>query len=339
MGDDVRAEKELAHAAELVPAEPAGWANWGILRLRQRDFDAASERLERAKKLAPQDGHIYYLLGLLEIGKGHSAEAIADFRKSIELAPKNLIATYQLAEEMERQGDANSDAEFQKLMQQIVDAQPSNVAALLELGRVAAKRGDAATLKRVVDSIKGESQSWPPEVQQQVDALQSAAMGPEPRTAALRTTYLRNVLMRVPEFRKDLAAIKPQPGDEAQPFAHFLRMETPKFTPAPADTAMHFDAQPLANADKTKWTWIGSVSLGDAGAPTVVEANGDEVRLASGAKFSFPGGAAHEPLRPKALFLSISTMTSRPIWFWRALVELDFTGRTAHRHLPMLLPN
>ena len=56
--------------------------------------------------------------------------------------------------------------------------------------------------------------------------------------------------MRLPDFRKDLAAIKPQPGDEAQPFTHFLRMETPKFTPAPPDTAMRFDPQPLANPDK-----------------------------------------------------------------------------------------
>ena len=154
VGDDVRAEKELGASTELVPAEPAGWANWGILRLRQRDFDAASERLQKARKLAPQNGHIYYLLGLVETGKGRSADAIADFKKAIELDPKNLIATYQLAEEIERQGDANSDAEFQKLMQQIVDAQPNNVAALLELGRVAAKRGDIATLKQVVDSIQ-----------------------------------------------------------------------------------------------------------------------------------------------------------------------------------------
>ena len=301
VGDDVRAEKELAHSTELVSAEPAGWANWGILRLRQRDFDAASERLERAKKLAPQNGHIYFLLGLVETGKGHSAEAIADFQKSIDLEPRNLIATYRLAEEIERQGDANSDTEFQKLMQQIVDAQPKNIAALLELGRIAAKRGDIATLKHVVDSMKSESQSWPPEVKPQFDALQSAASGPEPRTAALRTTYLRNVLMRLPDFRKDLAGIKPQPGDEAQPFTHFLRMETPKFTPAAADTGMHFEAQPLANPDKTRWTWIGAVSLGDAGRPTVVEANGNEVRLESGARFPFPGGAAHDSPMPEGI--------------------------------------
>ena len=98
-----------------------------------------------------------------------------------------------------------------------------------------------------------------------------------------------------------MAAIKPQPGDEAQPFTHFLRMETPKFTPAPADTAMTFDPQPLANPDKTQWSWIGAVSLGDAGAPTVVEANGNEVRLASGAKFPFPGGAAHSSPTPEGI--------------------------------------
>src|SRR5271163_1757165 len=99
VGDDVRAERELARITQIVSGEPTGWANWGILRLRQRDFDAAAERMEKARKLAPQNGHIYYLLGLVETGKGHSAEAIADSKKSIDLAPKNLIATYQLAEE------------------------------------------------------------------------------------------------------------------------------------------------------------------------------------------------------------------------------------------------
>jgi hypothetical protein len=301
VGDDVRAERELARSAELVSGEPAGWANWGILRLRQRDFDAASERLQKARKLAPQNGHIYYLLGLVETGKGHSAEATADFRQAIELDPKNLIATYELASEIEREGDANSDAEFEKLMQRIVDAQPNNVAALLELGRIAAKRGDNATLKQVAGSIKAKSQSWPPEVEQQFEALQSAAFGPEPKTAALRTTYLRNVLMRLPGFRKDLAAIKSQPGDEAQPFTRFLRMETPKFTPAPADTAMTFDPQPLANPDKTRWTWIGAISLGDTGKPTVVEANASEVRLATGAKLPFPGGPTRLSPTPEGI--------------------------------------
>jgi Tfp pilus assembly protein PilF len=301
VGDDVRAESELARATQIAPGEPAAWADWGVLGLRQRNFDAAAPRLERARTLAPKNDAIYYLLGLLEAGKGHSTEAIANFRKASEINPKNLIATYQLAEEIERQGDSNSDAEFQKLMEQILQTQPDNLATLLELSRVAAKRGDAASLKNAVTRIQTQSQGWPPEVQQQLAALETAASGPDPRSAAVRTTFLRNVLMRVPSFRRSLAVIKPPPGDEAQPFTHFLRLPTPVFTAAPADMAMTFRPEPLTNTDKTQWNWIGAISLSDTGAPVVAEANGSSVHLSSGANLPFPGGASKIPPLPEGI--------------------------------------
>ena len=305
VGDDVRADRELARATQTVPGEPAAWANWGVLALRQRNFDPAGQRLEQAQKLAPRNDAIDYLLGLLESGRGKSAEAINYFRKAVEINPNNLIATYRLAEEIERQGDPNSDAEFQALMQRIVDAKPDNLAALLELSRVAAKRGDAAALKRSVARIELQSQAWPPEVKEQLAALEAAAAGPDFRAAAMRTTFLRNVLMRVPSFRQSLAAIKPPPGDEAQPFTRFLRLESPLFAPAPADSAMTFNVEPLPNQDKApeqnRWNWIGAISLSDTGAPIVAEANGSAVHLATGATFPFPGGAAKTPPQPEGI--------------------------------------
>src|SRR5580658_2528363 len=147
VGDDVQAESKLSELTQLVPAEPAGWANWGVLALRQRNYDLAAQRLERARGLAAQNDHIYDLLGILERDRGHSAEAIADLRKAVDFNPKNLRAAYALGEEIERQGDANSEREFQQVIQSILAAQPDNLAALLELSRVAAKRGDAATLR------------------------------------------------------------------------------------------------------------------------------------------------------------------------------------------------
>jgi len=348
VGDDVRAERELALTTQIVSGEPAGWADWGILRLRQRDFEAAAERLEKARNLAPNNGHIYYLLGLVETGKGRSNEAIGDFREAIEINPKDLIATYELAQEIERQGDTNSEAEFQKLMQLIVQAQPNNLAALLELGRVAAKRGDATTLKQVIADIQPQSQPWPPEVQQQFTALQTAASGPDPRTAALRTTFLRNVLMRLPDFRRDLAVIKPLPGDEAQPFTHFLRMQTPKFTPAPADTAMTFDPQPLTDADKAQWSWIGAISLGDVGAPIVVKANASEVLLATGAKFPFPGGGSHTSPTPDGIVpidfnydfkTDLVLVGAGGVRFFRQDTPAAFTDVTGLTKLPPVVVN
>src|SRR5580692_5144831 len=290
VGDDVHAESKLSELTSLVPGEPAGWANRGVLALRQRKLDVAAQRIGRARELAPDNDQIYQLLGLLESNRGNSANAIADWRKAVEINPRNYRAAYQLAEEVERQGDANSDAEYQRLIQKILAAQPENLAAQLELARVAAKTGDTATLKSMLAQISSRSANWPAEVKAQLSAVQAAADSPNPRTAATRTTFLRNTLMRVPEFRESLAVLKAPPGEEAEPFTHFLRLEIPDFTPAPADTALTFIPKPVPDGNAREWKWIGAIALGSAGAPIVAQADGHEVRLSTGAIFPFPGG-------------------------------------------------
>src|SRR5689334_4470005 len=290
VGHDVQADSKLAQLTQLAPAEPAGWANWGLLALRQKNFDVAAERLERARSLAPDNSNIYYLIGLLESMRGKSTEAIAALRKSVELDPKNLIATYKLAEEVERAGD---EQEFQKLIQQIVSAQPDNLAALIELTRVSAKQGFEGTAKSALAKIQGHASNWPPEVQQQVTALEQAMNSGDLRTAATRTSFLRNVLVRVPEYRRDLAAIKPPPGEEAVPFRSFLKMETPIFKTAAPDNDTAFNVTPIASTDKADWT--GAISLNGTDAPVIATATASEVRLASGATLPFPGGAGNTP--------------------------------------------
>ena len=295
VGHDVQADSKLAQFTQLAAAEPAGWANWGLLALRQRNFDTASDRLERARGLAPDDSNIQYLLGLLESSRGKSAEAIAALRKAVELDAKNLFAVNKLAEELEVQRDEQSIAEVQSLLQKIVAAQPNNIAAIVELSRVAAKRGDAETVKRAVAQIQSRSAGWPSEVQEQVKTLDEAVRNGDLLAAATRTTFLRNVLRQVPEYRRDLGAFKPPPGEEAVPFTHFLRLESPVFQTAPEDGAIKFTPQPVPNADPAQKDWIGAIALSGEGGPVVATASAREVRLVSGASFPFPGGASTTP--------------------------------------------
>jgi Tfp pilus assembly protein PilF len=302
VGDDVRADSTLERATQLAEGEPAGWANWGVLALRQGNFEAAGQRLGRAQKLAPQNDQLHYLSGVLESKRGNPSQAIVELRKAVEIDPHNLRAMFLLAQEVERQGDANSEAEFQQLLQRILTEQPGNPAALLELGRAAAKRGDAQTLHSVVAQISARAATWPPEVQQQWTALQAAASGPDTRAAAVRIAFLRNSLMRLPDFRQSLGVIQPTAGNEATPFHHFLLLPSPTFAPAAADTAIHFQAAAVSNltsAQGNRWEWIGAVSLGSAGAPVVTVANRHNVTLATGATFPFPGGS--EALQPEAI--------------------------------------
>src|SRR5580704_7904315 len=348
VGDDVHAESKLSELTNLVPGEPAGWANWGVLALRQRKLDVAAQRIERARGLAPDNDQIYQLLGLLESSRGNSANAIADWRKAVEINPRNYRAAYQLAEEVERQGDANSDAEYQRLIQTILAAQPENLAAQLELARVAAKSGDTTILKSMLAQISSRSMNWPAEVKAQLSAVQAAADGPNPRTAATRTTFLRNTLMRVPEFRESLAVLKAPPGEEAEPFTHFLRLETPEFSPAPADTALAFTPKPVPRGSDGYWKWIGAVALGSAGSPVIALADGHEVRLSTGANFHFPGGpSATGPLPEGVLQIDFNydfktdlvLAGDGGVRFMRQDAPDKFTDVTANTKLPKSVTN
>ena len=292
VGDDVRAESMLSSATKLVPGEPAGWANWGILALRQRNFDAAAQRFAQALSLDKDDDRLYYLQGLLESDRGNSGPAIERLRQAVKRNPRNLRAMYLLASEVERQGGDQSDGEFQQLIQQVLAVAPNNLAALVELARISAKRGDAATLRDTVAHLEAQSSAWPAEVKQQLDALKAAAAGPDRRAAATRSIFLRNVLMRVPEFRANLLELKSPPGDEARPFTRFVRLQTPAFSPAAPDAGLNFAPQALSQFAGSRWDWVGAISLDGTGAPAVAVANAHDVRLSTGAKLPFPGGKA-----------------------------------------------
>ncbi|HEY6184970.1 MAG TPA: FG-GAP-like repeat-containing protein [Terriglobales bacterium] len=300
VGHDIYAEDKLSQLTKMVPNEPAGWANWGVLALRQRNYDPAGQRFSKARELAPRNDQIYYLMGILESQRGNSAAAITNLREAVDLNPKNLRAAYQLAQEVERQGGEKSEAEFESVIQKILSSQPDNLAALLELGRIAAKRGEIQTLKSVVAKISARSAGWPPEVQQQVAALQTAVNSGELRAAATRTTFLRNVLMRVYDYRQSLTTIKAPPGEEAQPFTHLLAMESPVFKPAAADTAISFSTEPIANLNGN-WNWIGAIQLASAGSPVVAAANGQQLHLANGVNIPFPGGPTHAAPTPESI--------------------------------------
>src|ERR1700728_1859626 len=90
VGDDVRADTTLQRATQLAEGEPAGWANWALLALRQGNYDAASQRLSRAQNLVPQNDQIHYLTGVLESRRGNPSQAIVELRKAVQINTHNV---------------------------------------------------------------------------------------------------------------------------------------------------------------------------------------------------------------------------------------------------------
>lgn len=293
-GEDVYAKNKLTLATELAPGEPAGWANLGLLAVRQQEFDVAYEKVEKARSLAPDNSQIEALLGSIESKRGKLTEAIAHLKKAAALDAKNLKALYALAQETERQSTETSDVEAQKLFEKILETQPENLAVLLDITRLAAKRGDSATVQQSVAKLVAQSSSWPDAAKQQMTGLQQAATSGDLRAVAPQAAFLRNVLLRVAAYRQSMNAVKTPAEYIGEPFLKFLKLPSPSSEPAPPDETTSFTAEP-AKVGEGKWSWMDVIVLDDQGTQTVVTANGRTARLGN-VTLPFPGADENEPL-------------------------------------------
>ncbi len=295
VGADKHAETKLLQVTRLVPQEPAAWANLGVLALRRNEFDAAAERLEKAGALAPQNSRVQVFLWLLESNRGRLDEGMAHLRRAIELDSTNLRAMYALAQEIERQGAADVQAEIERWLNKILLSDPDNIAVLVEVLRHGARWGDGDKLRGTVAQLAELAPAWPIEAQEQLDALQAAVSRSDFRLAGTLVAFLRNVLLTVAAYRQDLAAVQTPVERVGEPIERFLWLPESSATPAPPDDSLTFAIEPLLPSDTEAWAWTGAVLLRGEGMPAVLVANGREVEWSVGrgrgarAALPFPG--------------------------------------------------
>lgn len=87
------AEVYMARLPEGEKVDPNALLNQGIQKYNANDLDGALADFDRIVSEYPDLPEAYYYRGLVHIGKGNSAEAIADFQKMLELAPDHANAT------------------------------------------------------------------------------------------------------------------------------------------------------------------------------------------------------------------------------------------------------
>jgi Tfp pilus assembly protein PilF len=285
--DDAR--RQFTRVTELVPSEPAAWANLGLTQLRLGELDNAIDPVNRAVQLAPKSSHVALLAGRVETTRGRLDDGIVHMRRAVTLDPESLRARFALAEEIERSGAPGADDEAQQLIDDIVQRVPDNLAALLEGGRLAAKRGDASRLQDAVNRLEPHAASWPAVAMEQFAALQSAAASQNFTGSARAMALLRNVLARVPAFLEGLAAVRTPAELFAEPFDRFVVLETPLSTPSPPDMGLAFDLEPIDGAPGGAQVLAVFAPNGDA--PVLFQGDADAVRRIDGAgAWPFPAG-------------------------------------------------
>ena len=290
------AATEFLRAAELVPAEPASWANLGLTHVRRGAIDEAAGPLDRAQALAPSSGEVALLQGLVAGTDGRLDEGIAHLRRAVDLRPDGMQARFALAEAIERAGGPDADGQAAQLLEEIL-ARQENLAVRLERARLAAKLADGPALRDSVLRLGERAAEWPPVAVEQYGALQREAGADDFGRAATAIAVLRNVLVRVPAFRASLAAVQIPPELIGEPLDRFLALPVVSVVASPPDESLTFSLAPIGTGGAAPSSALTALPLGDPGVPAVFAASGRGVRRpgAPGEVLPFPGGALDAP--------------------------------------------
>jgi FG-GAP-like repeat len=239
--DDAR--QQFTSATTLVPDEPASWANLGLTELRRGELDAAVAPIGRAQMLAPRNADIAMLAARMEAARGRVDEAVAGLRRTVELDGDGLRGRFALADELQRLNTPESDNEALALLDDVSRRAPTNLAALVERARIAARRRDDARLQSSLEALRPLSAAWTPQALEQFAAFERAVKEKRFDDAVRATTFLRNVLAPVPVFRESLAAVRIPTELIAEPFDRFLALTSPPVRPSPADRSITYTAE------------------------------------------------------------------------------------------------
>jgi len=352
VGDPDHTLPGLTLATQLHPEEPASWADLALyyLRLPSPNYEEAGKALKQARSLAPRNGQILGIAGLLEAQQFHLPEAIATYQQAIQIDPKNLPAHYALATLLDQQAAPGAEAQVLEQYEAIYKAAPTNLFAASTLAIAAAKARNADLTRRVVARLSTRSASLTPEARQVLTDVQKAVAGPDPRAAVIPLSIFQNLQSSNNVYGSDRIAIEGDQKKPGIPITRFLALPLPLATPAAPDTALMFTPQPLAAPDSGPW--VQAVSLTSKASSTVLVATGREVR-AGKVTLAFPGGPQAAPPSPEGVVvfdvnndaeknedldtdipLDIACAGAGGLRLYRQGKEGTFTDVTGQSHLP-----
>jgi Tfp pilus assembly protein PilF len=278
-----RAEEYLSRAIQLIPQEPAAWANRGLLYFRNGEMDKAASDFDQASKLAPDNPDIEEIFSLLAENRGNLDKAIEHINQALKKTPDDPRRLYRKAWLIERQNEPDADEQRQKIYERILQERPSSLPILTRLGSVAARRKDRPALLDALKRLEKLAPTWgEPARAAFAKVKKDAQADPLPPDLEFFLHKLGNWLKGEPGYARSGLELEPPPSQAGTTFQNFLRLARPRTEPDEPDTELTFEPDPPATADldtESRWDQVLPVWLDGTSGPTLVVASSRAVRL------------------------------------------------------------
>lgn len=263
VGESGLAEASFQRVVELLPREPAGWADLGLVALQRRELDEAAARLAEARELAPDHSRIQLLSALIEMDRGRVDTATAYLRRAADLDPRNLPALYLLAQQLTAEARPDAAREARGLIDRILGEDPGNLVALVERARLAAGSDDRAALEETLARIRDRAESLSVPVDEGLGTVRTAADAGDFREAATQLAFVQSELQPSSGYQADEQAVLTSPSRLDLLLTAFVSLPTPTAQSAPADTGLTFEAESLTVAERGTVAWVQAAWLSE----------------------------------------------------------------------------
>jgi|SRR5579883_1612420 len=275
------AEQNLNRAIELIPQEPAAWANRALLNLRTDRLPEAERDLKEAEQRAPENPDIAKLRAMLAERRGRFTDAVAILRNVVEKEPTDVETVYFLAQLIKKEQNPESDAEYQRLMEQILAVRPNNRHVLLERLQIAARRSDRSAVNETLARMRPEASSWTnkgDETRLRFAELEKASAGPLGEALLDTLIPFANMYRGQPGYSRSAEEVTHGGFYRGEPLRTFIKLTPPRREPAPPDTELSFTPEPVADVPPGRWDVTLPIWLTGEGNPVIFLANGRELR-------------------------------------------------------------
>ncbi len=212
-GDRAEAVEYLKKACALESGFPLYWFRLAEALFLSGNSEAAEDPWKRARDLAPEDGWILNLGGLLAEKRGDRREAVGYFRAARERLPDQVEPAVNLSEALDASGEPGE-------AQEILAAFPESPAARNQAGNLLARRGRLEEAAAEYERAVRHAGSASPEAESEY-RVNYAACCLELDRYSDAEEQLRRALLRSPSRRAYLLT-----GDLASRYGDRYRAET-----------------------------------------------------------------------------------------------------------------
>ncbi|HVS12605.1 MAG TPA: FG-GAP-like repeat-containing protein [Thermoanaerobaculia bacterium] len=280
-----------------APADPLGFANLAIARLRTQNSSSALASINLALTRARERPDLLAIKADVAAWMGEGDTALALYRQAASAAPDDPRLQYALFRHAETQRSEAAAAAAGEALERLARLRPENLVVLLERGRRAVEAGDRAAATQVYLRVRELLWQAQPLLQRAMDRLREALEAGDLARARTPAIQLGNALKSEPMFKTSLSEL--HTGVQGIPVTRFVAEPPPTAFGEPLDVTFAISRRDPAPA---RGAGLVVADLDGDGAADTARTVGDqgggvELRLSSAdapVRLPAPGAASLE---------------------------------------------